>query len=276
MSAVCVCMLVYGPANYYRAAKRSIRSILKRSSFDVYVAVGEEGSLSLPASTRIRKKILNDVQSLPGDRARSFLLKFDALASCLEQTDAEWFLMVDADTLLAAEIQEQDIFRALNGLPIGMVEQTGIRGSTMGRSDFLDYYKNFTLAWFDSKTAAPDLDHFRFFNSGVVLGHRSEFERIASWALSKIRAAEKNHEIGIHMIADQDYLQFWTNTLYPGICRSLPWIWNHCEHWDTNFPRKGVIFYHFSNFCNGPTRKLLFRMAWLDLKARQGKVHATL
>ncbi|PWT88096.1 MAG: hypothetical protein C5B54_11195 [Acidobacteria bacterium] len=267
-------MLVNGAENYYRAAARSIRSILKRSPFDVYVACGQQ-KLSTPASSaRIRMKILDTAPSSRRDRAYPFLLKFDAISCCLEDTNAEWLIMLDADTLLATQIQEEDIARVLDGLPIGMVEQTGIRGSSMTRRDFLEHYKNYTLAWFDPGVIVPDLDQFRFFNSGVVLGHRSEFEKIVPWAQSKIRSSKKNHEVGIHMIADQDYLQFWTNTLHPGICQSLPWKWNHCEHWDIDFPRDGAIFYHFSNFCNGPTRKLLFRMAWLDIKARQWNRHA--
>ena len=62
------------------------------------------------------------------------------------------------------------------------------------------------------------------------------------------------------MISDQDYFQVWTNNLYPGSCRELSWEWNHCEYWDTGFPRTGARIAHFSNFCNGPARDTAARM----------------
>lgn len=273
MSAVCVCMLVHGSDNYYRAARRSIRSILKRSPFDIYVACDESRSDLLPDSKRIIIRSIERKKGGIADRASSFLLKFEALAGCLQDVDSEWLLLLDADTLLASQIHERHIQEALEQFPLAMVEQTGIRGSSMNRIDFLNHYKNHTLAWFASNGVAPDADRFRFFNSGVVLGNRTEFTKLVPWALGKIRSAATNHEIGIHMIADQDYFQYWANTLHPGVCRSLPWHWNHCEYWDSGFPREGAIFYHFSNFCKGPTRKILFRMSWLDFKARRR--HAT-
>ena len=261
-------MLVYGHPNYYTAARRSIRSILDRSPFDLFLVVDSKTS-KLPVSHRIRMKILERERSTRHDRAYPFLLKFDALRACLEEVIAEWILMVDADTLLATQIQQQDICNVLDGFTFGMVEQSGILGSSMTLIDLLQHYKNNILPWFDSNAIAPDPEEFRYFNSGVILGHRSEFERIVPWALDTIHSPEKSHEIGVHMIADQDYFQYWTNTLHPGMCRSLPWNWNHCEHWDLNFPREDAIFFHFSNFCNGPTRKMLLRMAWLDHKTRR-------
>jgi hypothetical protein len=85
------------------------------------------------------------------------------------------------------------------------------------------------------------------------------------------------------MVADQDYFQFWVNTLYPD-ARRHPWYWNHCEHWHPAFPRLGTLIAHFSNFCHGPVAATPTRMralqrgswhwlnraagAWIDGRAR--------
>ena len=81
---------------------------------------------------------------------------------------------------------------------------------------------------------------------------RALWERLLPWAFQTIARQPGDHQIGEHMIADQDYFQYWANRLHPGTCAELPWYWNHCEYWDESFPRLGVLFAHFSNFCNGP------------------------
>jgi hypothetical protein len=62
------------------------------------------------------------------------------------------------------------------------------------------------------------------------------------------------------MIADQDYIQYWTNELHPRSAATLDWSWNHCEHWHGDFPRPGVRIAHLSNACHGPTRRSLWRL----------------
>ncbi len=254
-------MVAYGASNYFHAARRSVASILERSDFDVHIAAGPQHSLRVPDTSRIR------VQKLPAsqlqERAHPFLLKFQALRDCLEKSPADWIVLMDADTLLVSHIDESDIPSALDGHSLGMVEQTGIRGSAMSRKDFLESYKKHTLAFFDPELSAPSLDEFRHFNSGVVLGHRKEFQRFVEWAQHVAGSMRGEHQVGTYMIADQDYFQLWTNNLNPGTCKQLPWMWNHCEHWDEGFPRKEAIIVHFSNFCNGPTRESLLRMSWL-------------
>ena len=122
----------------------------------------------------------------------------------------------------------------------------------MTREDFRSHYANYSLAWISPDTAPPCIDNFRYFNSGVILGHRSEFSKVVSWAINTISRSEKDHQVGEHMIADQDYFQLWANNFRFGCCTTLPWYWNHCQLWDKQFPRPGAFILHFSNFCLGP------------------------
>jgi hypothetical protein len=88
-------------------------------------------------------------------------------------------------------------------------------------------------------------------------------EKIASWTPSRIDLSEAghvDHQVGMHMIADQDYLQYWVHNLKPGSCILLPWYWNHCRHWAEGFPRPGARVIHFSNFCNGPDQDIIKQM----------------
>jgi hypothetical protein len=264
VSDVCVCTVIYGHRNYFRAGRQAVRSVLARSDFDVFVAYGPGPEHQLPDSPRVRAQLLRPPVS--GDRAMPFLLKFLALESCLRLTDAEWILLLDADAMLVSDLHPSAISRALGAAALGMVEQTGITGSGMTRGDFLQHYVTHALAWFAPGTPAPGLERFRFYNSGVVLGRRGELERLTTWALDTMHRAGKDHRIGRHMIADQDYFQYWTNTLFPSSCVQLPWNWNHCRHWDPDFPRSDAYILHFSNFCRGPSLHQVWRMGWRNYR----------
>jgi glycine betaine/choline ABC-type transport system substrate-binding protein len=74
--------------------------------------------------------------------------------------------------------------QALAKTGFGMVEQTTILGSTMNRSDFRDHYALHSLAWLAPEAKPPSLSDFRYYNSGVVLGHRQEFIEFSNWALA--------------------------------------------------------------------------------------------
>jgi hypothetical protein len=131
----------------------------------------------------------------------------------------------------------------------------------MTRADFLEHYERHPLVWLGDGTPPPTREAFRYFNSGVLLARRDGLEPFVAWALERMRAAGDAHQVGAHMIADQDYLQLWTNTLAPGSCTTLSWQWNHCEHWDEGFPRRGARIVHASNFCRGPRRLAGLRLA---------------
>jgi len=193
-------------------------------------------------------------------RAQRFLLKFTALQALLDSSRADVILMMDADAVVTRRLSERMIRHAMGPHPLAMVEQTGITGSTMSRREFLAHYTRHTLTLLDPDAQPPPVERFRYFNSGVVLGLREEWNRLVTWALTTIAGHAGEHQVGEHMIADQDYFQYWANTLHPGCCSELPWYWNHCEHWDLNFPHPNVLIAHFSNFCNGPGPETPARM----------------
>ncbi len=260
MINVCACLLVLGHAHYFRAGRLAARSVLRHSDFDLFAAVGEGPGLGLPATARVRIHAIDDAAG-PGGRAGPFLLKFRALQACLAATDADVVLLLDADAMLVTRIERARVDAALEGRALGMVEQTGIRGAGVTREGLRRHYIDHTLAWFAPGTPTPRPEDFRYFNSGVVLARRAELEGLVSWALDAIAArTARAHQIGEHMIADQDYFQFWANSLHPGRCATLPWAWNHCEHWDADFPHPDALIVHFSNFCRGPGPRQLLRM----------------
>jgi hypothetical protein len=264
-----VCVPVTGRRSYYRAARAAVRSVLRHSDFDVFVALGDRDRWRPAASPRVHVRSL---AALPrgGFRAWPFLLKLRALASCLAETSADIVVLLDADARFVARTDVASIEGALAGRALGMVEQTTILGSAMARADFLDHYVRHSLTWLGGDLAAPRLEEFRFFNSGVVLGRRAELERLTAWALARMEEAGDRHHVGAHMIADQDYLQIWTNSLRPGSCAALSWEWNHCEHWDAGFPRRGARIVHASNFCRGPTHLGLWKLELKLALARLG------
>jgi len=214
--------------------------------------------MELPRCARLRTLQLVDP---PADCHRSlrFLAKFQALQQCLASGGEEYVVALDADAVIVRRTEACDIEVALGGRPLGMAEQTGIRGCAIGRPELRDHYIAHSLRFIAPSANAPTLKRFRFFNSGFVVGCREEIERVTAWSLAAIARAPQ-HQVGDHMIADQDYLQYWANNLRPEQCATLSWEWNHCEQWDPSFPRPGARVMHFSNFCNGPTASTLARM----------------
>ncbi len=256
---VVACLLVHGPSAYATTARVAADSLLADSDFDVFVAHDPGPVSQWPDHPRLHRHAL-PTEDPGGPRAERFLRKFEALAQCLHQHRARWILLLDADVVLARPLRTRDVREALAGATLGMVEQKTIRGSTMNRAAFLDHYTRHTLALLDPTRAPPALEQFRYFNSGVVVGPRETWERLVPWALATQARHAGRHTVGEHMIADQDYFQYWANSLHPGSCRELPWYWNHCEYWDQPFPRRGVRLAHFSNFCNGPADDTPARM----------------
>lgn len=257
---VCVCVLAMGTREYARIADQTVMSVLEHTPFDVLLALDQPAPLPESAShPRVRIAVLDP---LPGHshRSRGFLCKFDALSACLNFSRAAWVLMLDADALVVRTMDEEDLAGALGGHVMGMAEQLTITGSDMSRKDFLHHYVNHTMVWFGNSASSPPLEDFHYYNAGVVVAQRAEMERLVNWAQQIISVSDKDHEVSGELIADQDYFQYWTNTLHPGCCVTLPWDWNHCEHWDNDFPRKGALILHLSNFCNGPAPSTLERM----------------
>jgi len=264
---VAVCILIHGHKNYLLAGKEAVLSVLEHSDFDVYAVLPPGQQVRVPRNRRVHLLHL-DPQPPVRHRAERFLMKFLALEKCLEDNTHNLIVMLDSDAVFVNQIQAEDLWKALDGHSLGMVEQTTIIGSDMSRKDFLRHYTEYSIACIAPDATPPDLETFRFFNSGFVLGERREMARITSWAIANIRQPGKEHQVGHHMIADQDYLQYWTNNLYPESCITLPWYWNHCKYWDDAFPREGARVLHFSNFCNGPDKDTLRQMRMSRKRAK--------
>lgn len=262
-------MLVHGRRRYFRAGREAVRSLLAHTDFEVVAALGPGRGPAPPRARRVRRVRLPEEPAVPG-RAGRFLRKLEAIRACLHASDAPLLLLLDADAVFVAPTRGPDVRRALGEREIGMVEQTGIRGSGMGRAELREHYTRHALAFIAPDRAPPPLADFRFYNSGVVLGTRAAFAEIAEWTLGRVAAAaraRRAHQVGEHMISDQDYFQVWANQLHPERCAELDAAWNHCEHWDAPFPQPGARILHFSNFCDGPTHANLARMR----AARRGR-----
>jgi hypothetical protein len=253
----CVCFLIHGSDAYYEAGREAVRSVLELTDFPVSVSCDDSSRLRLSSS---RLRVAEYSRYSGAHRSWRFLGKFRALEACIRSSDEDLLLFLDADALLLKPLDDQLVRAALNGHLLGMVEQTTVTGSAMSRAAFWEHYRQHSLAFIAPDLAPPALPSFRFFNSGVILGHRLAIAAVTRWALAQISRSSSDHNIGQHMIADQDYFQVWTNNLYPGTCQELQWEWNHCEYWDTGFPRSGARIAHFSNFCNGPEPDTAARM----------------
>jgi hypothetical protein len=262
MAEVVVCILVHGPENYYRTGRQTALSVLEHSDFDVFMVHGSRSDMGLKPNHRLH---LYPLLTEAGYcyRARPFLRKFHALQACLENKRNSFLMLLDSDAIFVHTISKQMVERALGAKNLAMVEQKTILGSKMSRRDFLDHYIHHTIAWLDPAATPPSVGVFRFYNSGVVLGRRKTFQNLVTWAISIMNKKKGDHTVGEHMIADQDYFQFWTNTQEPGCCTTLPWYWNHCIHWDRGFPLNGAYILHFSNFCSKPTFFQLMQMRLL-------------
>lgn len=261
--ATVVCMLVHGDEAYYRASTEAARSVLALTPFDLFLAHGLEAAPAVAPSARLTLHPLAD-QPPSGHRAHRFLRKFRALAACLAASDARRVLLLDADAVFVRPCSERMAEAALGPRALAMVEQPTVTGSTMSRVEFLDHYVRHTLALLAPASAPPALATFRYFNSGVVLARRDEMAALVDWAASTIGGVAGEHQVGEHMIADQDYFQLWANGLHPERVAVLPWYWNHCEYWHPSFPRLGTLIAHFSNFCHGPAAATPDRMRALQ------------
>jgi len=261
MSDVAVCIPIFGSQRYRLAGRQAVRSVLQHTDFDVFIAHDQDRPFALKSS-RLRSLALPNAAT-GTFRARMFLRKFQALQACLGAGHHSLVLSLDADAIVAGRIDRSMIEAALDGHDLGMAEQTRIRGGEVGRAELRAHYQNHTLAWFEPGRESYPPPDFRYYNSGVVLGSRDKLTEIAEWAQDRLAQSPGSHQVGQHMIADQDYYQYWVHAVEPGCCATLPWSWNHCRHWDEGFPRTDALILHFSSFCNAPSLQQIAQMALL-------------
>ena len=249
MSEVIVCVSTFGSRRYHWAGREAARSILTHTEFDVFLA--HDGTDPLGTKDRrVCSAAIADPDRQSG-RARPFLRKFRALEACLSVGTHRWIISLDADAVLVQPLDHATVEQALGGRSLAMAEQTGIQGSHMGRRELQQHYLDHALVWFDPDAEPSSDPDFRFYNSGVVLATRDGANDIVKWAVSRL--PQGSHQVGEHMITDQDYYQYWTNAMHPDACSLLDWRWNHCRHWDATFPHPSARIVHLSWFCKPPT-----------------------
>jgi hypothetical protein len=181
--------------------------------------------------------------------------------ACLRAMPHRFLLVLDADAVVGRPISDAMVLVALAGSGLGLVEQPQVRGSTTDRTALNAHYREHTLSWFGVPESAGHGGDFRYYNTGVMLATREALQQLVHWALEHLQGRLAPHRVGRHMIADQDYVQYWVNELNPAVCRPLPWQWNHCTHWDDGFPDPRALIYHLSSFCTAPRLRHLLVMA---------------
>ncbi|MBW3097516.1 glycosyltransferase family 2 protein [Pseudohoeflea coraliihabitans] len=263
-----VAMLATGSVGYAFAARQAVQSVLAWTDFDIHISCDDVGALLLPHSPRIHLHHLQAITNAP--RGAHFLEKFTALEAALAASDDDLILMLDVDAMLVRPITHADLDAYLGICGIAMAEQNCTIPDGTSREDLFRHYRQVSLPAVlrsetgksvpGSQASAPDLATFRYHNAGVALFRRAALTEFLAWA----RAIERRHpDVARYkgrLIADQDFLQVWCNSVRPGICAELPATMNHCALWHGDFPRPDAAILHFSNYCNGPTFETLFRL----------------
>jgi hypothetical protein len=253
-----VCVYATGAARYGEVAREAALSVLDHSTFDLCLVHDIGLDRWVPRSSRVERLPLRRAPAI--DPADPFNGKLEALRLCIERSRDDLFIMLDADAVVTRAIGERDLRAALGGKGMGMVEQKRTVSNGMGREDLYAHYCRVSLQFDAPHLPPPALEAFRYFNSGVMLLEREAALAALDWACGCVRDRPRPHRIGQHMITDQDHFQVWTNSIQPGCCAELPWYWNHCGHWDADFPRADAWIVHFSNFCQGPGPETARRM----------------
>lgn len=260
MTRVSAVLTVVGEDSYRRAARASVRALLARTDLEVVVGADDVEGLELPAHERITVLPI-EVRHVQG-RPDPFLAKFRTVTGFLRSgaplPDA--VLLIDVDAVVVSGVSADEVVALLDGRDFAMAEQPGITGSTMARADFLRHYLTHALPVIDAEAPAPSLEQFRYFNSGVVVARPDALLCLAEFALDRSADPDRAHVQGEHMVADQDYFQYWCTTVHPGSCTELSTDWNHCRWWDADYPRQGARIRHLSNFTEGPIEDTLVEL----------------
>jgi hypothetical protein len=113
----------------------------------------------------------------------------------------------------------------------------------------------------------PDLNMFRYWNSGIVIARIKPLRDLASRALTLFESNPQGFSPQGELVADQDFFQHWGSIKHPGSVKTLQPRWNNCAHWDKDFPLPDALFLHWSNFCLGPNVDTLTGMRHLSSEA---------
>lgn len=253
-----VIVSAFGTGDYFRAAEMCVRSLLENTPFKVFVGTDSPADFRISHPERVQVEAITPVR--PGERPSPFMAIFQTAQVAIATKKPRVCLLIDADCLVVNRLDTADVINALAGSDFALVEQTTIRGSSMSRTDFLDHFTHTALPVIDPTAQPPDEETFRYWNSGVVLAKASALRELCDFALGWWQQNGDSHVAGDHMVADQDYFQFWGAVHRPGSVATLPAEWNHCYWWDLDYPKPSAKIRHYSNFCRGPDDQTLARM----------------
>jgi GT2 family glycosyltransferase len=246
---------IFGGSNYYSAAELCVGSLLENTTFPVLVGCDRSADFRLEYPGRLQ---IVDLEAMnPGSRASGFLGKFQTALEAPIGEEVDICVLVDVDCLLTTALDEETIVSVLGQSDFAMVEQKTVSGSTMKRADFLHHFSEVALPVIDSNECISSLEHFRYWNSGICIARLGALRELARFALQRFYDHPDLFSRGGHLVADQDFFQYWGSIRKPGSVATLEPNWNNCAHWDDEFPMSNAYFLHWSNFCLGPDNATL-------------------
>lgn len=251
MSTV-VAITAIGSPIYGQCARETVLSVLENTPFDVFITCDQSTIDFIPSHERVQQHVVVPTIEQSAD---PYLFKFETLKTCLEKNHHEFVIHIDVDAVVVRPIREQDVVNALGTKSMAMIEQSVIIGTDYGRPFFYKHFIDHAMAGLTPNLPPPDFEEFRHYNSGVVIFTRDELERVLYW-VNDPYFHNRRHSYAGRMIADQDFLQVWSNVVHRGHCAQLGPEWNHCWLWDENFPQDSAKILHFSNFTYGPNTSL--------------------
>lgn len=243
-----------GDESYFTAASAAARSLLLHTDLDVAIVSPHPERVAIVQNSRLRRITVTAADF--GRRADPFLGKFTALEAVLRETTHEVLLMLDSDCCVSRPFKSDELLSALGSADIALAEQRGIRGTTMARPEFLEHYLRVSLPGVLEDGTEPEPGSFRYFNTGVVLGTRTAWTELLTFA-TRVSSPDRTLEVEGNMVADQDIIQVWLHTRDSvRIAELESHLWNACELWCDVQPDLARII-HRSNFCQGPSDDLL-------------------
>lgn len=256
VDAVTVGVVAFGSSAYDSAARQSVASVLGHTDANV-VLVTDSADCDVPEDPRMTR--LRGLR--PEGSTRRFMTKLEGWRLCLNETPTPVLVLLDADAVFVRSARASELAGLVGQGDFAMVEQTRLPALGWGRLDYWLHYCRTTLQAIDPRAEPPSRARFRFFNSGFVVCRRQGLDEFLHWCRDTSPRVDFDRAASAGVtITDQDFLQFWSNNLHPDRVSTLEWSWNHCSHWDADFPQPDARVVHFSSFYHAPTPEIVESM----------------
>lgn len=250
-------MAATGDRSYFYASIYAIKSLLRHTPFSLYLVsdlVPEQPYFD-PSRVTVSRAVRHSEQ------LRGFFTKFQALGGAAGDSAANAVILMDVDALFVRPTDGDDVVSALNGAAFALHEQSGIVGTAMTRADFFDYFTAVALPVIDPTAQPEHFPRFRYWNSGVVIASTDAASELVDFALKRFLVDPRRHVVGPHIVADQDYVQYYLGRSDSPDVSDLSVHWNDCRWWDDDFPQPQSRIWHFSDFSKGPGNQTLSAMS---------------